>query len=63
MICNLVERADLNLHRIILKYSEKAKKFCKISTVDLTVIAMDKSKVESLQDFVAFSEYMNLTYT
>ena len=39
-------------------YSEKATKFCKISTVDLTVTTSDKSKVEILQKFVAFSEYM-----
>ena len=37
-------------------YSEKATNFCEISTVDLTV---DKSAVENLQTFVAFSEYMN----
>ena len=41
-------------------YSEKATKFCKISTVDLTVTTLDKSKVEISQSFVAFSEYMNL---
>ena len=34
-------------------YSEKATKFCEISTVDLTVTTQDK--------FVAFSEYMNFT--
>jgi hypothetical protein len=31
----------------------------KISTVDLTVTTYDKSTVEILQNFVAFSEYMN----
>ena len=40
-------------------YSEQATKFCKISTVDLTVTTEDKSTVEILQKFVAFSEYMN----
>ena len=40
-------------------YSEKATKSCKISTVDLTVTTYDKSTVEILQKFVAFSEYMN----
>ena len=40
-------------------YSEKAIKFCEISNVDLTVTTYDKSTVEILQNFVAFSEYMN----
>ena len=40
-------------------YSEKATKFCEISTVDLTVTTEDKFKVEISQNFVAFSEYMN----
>ena len=39
--------------------SEKATKLCKISTVDLTGTTKDKSTVEILQNFVAFSEYMN----
>ena len=41
-------------------YSEKATKFCKISTVDLSYVV--KSTVEILQSFVAFSEYMNFKY-
>ena len=40
-------------------YSEKATKFCEISTLLLTGTTYDKSKVEILQNFVAFSEYMN----
>ena len=40
-------------------YSGKATKFCEISTVYLTVTTEDKFKVEILQNFVAFSEYMN----
>ena len=42
---------------LILKFilSEKATKFCEISTVDLPV----KSKVEISQNVLAFSEYMN----
>ena len=40
-------------------YSEKATKFCKISTVGLTGTAYDKSMVEILQNFVTLSEYMN----
>ena len=41
-------------------YSEKATKIFEISTLLLSV---DKSKVEISQNFVAFSEYMNFTYT
>ena len=42
-------------------YSEKATKFCEISTLILSPVHTDKSKVEILQNFVAFSEYMNFT--
>ena len=42
-----------------LIYSEKATKFCKIFTLLLTVCTAVKSKVKILQNFVAFSEYMN----
>ena len=34
-------------------------KILQISTVDLTGTTWDKSTVEILQNFVAFSEYMN----
>ena len=40
-------------------YSDKATKFCEISTVDLTVTTQDKSTMEISQKCVAFSEYMN----
>ena len=40
-------------------YSEKATKFYKISTVDLSYIVTVKSMVEISQNFVAFSEYIN----
>ena len=40
-------------------YSEKATKFCEISTLILSTVHTDKSMVEILQNFVAFSEYMN----
>ena len=36
-----------------------ATKFCEISTVDLSYVVTVKSTVEILQNFVAFSEYMN----
>ena len=34
-------------------------KFCEISTVVLSYVVKVKSSEEILQDFVAFSEYMN----
>ena len=40
-------------------YSEKATKFCEISTLILSYVVQVKSKVEISQNFVAFSEYMN----
>ena len=40
-------------------YSEKATKFREISTLLLTTVHTDKSKVEISQNFVAFSEYTN----
>ena len=42
-------------------YSEKATKFCEISTLLLSTVHTDNSKVEISQNFVAFSEYMNFT--
>ena len=42
-------------------YSEKATKFCEISTLLLSYVVAVKSKVEISQNFVAFSEYMNFT--
>ena len=40
-------------------YSEKSTNFCEISTVDSSYVVTIKSMVEILQNFVAFSEYMN----
>ena len=40
-------------------YSEKATKFCEIFTFLLSYVVPIKSKVKILQNFVAFSEYMN----
>ena len=42
-------------------YSEKATKFCEISTVYLSYVVTVKSTVEILEKFVAFSEYMNFS--
>ena len=39
-------------------YSERATKFCKISTVDLFYVVPVKSTVEIWQNFVAFSGYL-----
>ena len=41
-------------------FSEKATKFCKISTLILSYVVPVKSKVKILQNYVAFSEYMNI---
>ena len=40
-------------------YSEKATKFCEIFTLLLSYVVLVKSKVKILQNFVAFSEYLN----
>ena len=49
-------------HKIVkFIYSEKATKFCEISTLDLSYVVPVKSTVEISQSFVAFSEYMNFT--
>ena len=40
-------------------YSEKGINFSEISTLLLSTVHKDKSKVEISQNFVAFSEYMN----
>ena len=43
-------------------YSEKAIKFFKISTVDLSYLVIVKPMFEISQNFVAFSEYLNFMY-
>ena len=53
---------DFQLRWLKFIYSEKASKFCKISTVHLTVTTLDKSKVEISQNFVAFSKCVNCIY-
>ena len=40
-------------------YSENATKFCEIFTLLLSYVVPVKSKVKILENFVAFSEYMN----
>ena len=46
-------------HCVKFIQSEKATKFCKISTLLLSYVVPVKSKVEISQNFVAFSKYMN----
>ena len=47
----------------MFKYSEKATTFCEIFTLVLSYVVPVKSKVEILQNFVAFSEYINFNLT
>ena len=59
---NIVSRLQsISVNDYLLKfiYSEKATKFCEIFPLLLTVCTVVKSKVKILQNFVAFSEYMN----
>ena len=48
------------MYNVKFIYSEKAKKFSDISTLLLTACTVVKSKLEISQNFVAFSEYINL---
>ena len=54
-VCQYKINFDLSVLKFI--YSEKATKFCEISTVDLSYVVPVKSTVEISQNFV--SEYMN----
>ena len=51
----------IQIHTTYVKfiYSKKATKFCDIFPLLLTVCTAVKSKRKILQNFVAFSEYMN----
>ena len=42
-------------------YSEKATKFCEIFTLLLSYVVPVKSNVKILQNFMAFSEYVNFS--
>ena len=53
----------LKILNILQVYSEKATKCCEIFTLLLSYVVPVKSKVKISQNFVAFSEYMNFTYT
>ena len=52
---------EIDCDKLALKfiYSEKATKFCEIFPLLLTVCTVVKSKGKILQNFVAFSEYIN----
>ena len=61
-----IEDREIFLNECTLKfiYSEKATKFCKISTLlCLFFVVTVKSTVQISQNFVAFSEYMNFIYS
>ena len=55
--CYLQSRNNPHLVKFI--YSDKATKFCEISTVDLSYVETVKSTIEVSQNFVASSEYTN----
>ena len=62
VICTDFSENFQNIANVIkFIYSEKATKFCEISNLLLSYIVPVKSKVEILQNFVAFSEYMNFS--
>ena len=54
----ILKNVQIAISRFKVKfiYSEKATKFCKISTVDLSYVVPVKSTVEISQNFVALSE-------
>ena len=55
----ITKQQHLFLELVKFIYSEKAKKFCEISTLLLSYVMPVKSKLEISQNFVVFSEYMN----
>ena len=62
-VCNHCLNSFLKEHSLLkFVYSEKATKFCEISTLLLSTVHTDKNKVEISQNFVAFSEYMNFIF-
>ena len=56
-----VDVPDPSVSHVKFIYSEKATKLCEISTLLLSYVVPVKSKVEILQNFVAFSVYMNFS--
>ena len=62
LIQRLYYSQDKQCEMIKFIYFEKATKFWKIFALILTGTTKDKSKMEILQNFVAFSEYMSFNY-
>ena len=60
-ICIVFLKRSVEYVHVKFIYSEKATKFCEIFTLHLSYVVPVKSKVKILQNFVAFSEYMNFT--
>ena len=58
-MAEIFRQYDLKDKFVKFIYSEKATKFCEISTIDLSYVITVKSTVEISQNFVPFSEYMN----
>ena len=50
----------IELYQVKFIYSEKVTNFCEISNIDLSYVVTVKSTVDISQNFVAFSEYMNI---
>ena len=57
--CDILPLSICCILRVNFIYSEKATIFCKISTVNLSLVVTVKSTVEISQNFVTFSGYMN----
>ena len=60
----MTKNFDFNASSLKFIYSEKATKFCEIFPLlfFLSVCTVEKSKWKILQNFVAFSEYMNFIF-
>ena len=60
--CNFYRASNEEFLVVTLKLCEKDTKICKIATLDLSCVVTVKFMVEILQNFVAFSEYMNFRF-
>ena len=60
-LMQLYHRRKRQQEQVKFMFSKKATKFCEIFTLRLSYVVPVKSKVKILQNFVAFSEYMNFT--
>ena len=57
--CDFWSHCAIFTWKVKFIYSEKATKFCEISTLLLSACTVDKRKVEISQNFVTFSDYTN----